>query len=106
MLPRNPYLENFLRKLLDAFGSSKHVHCLVKLQLVADAQFSLTWMRKWKPQIDFDTISKGCPPHRSKGIQLKRHLDVTLELAKRMIDRLLQASAGYFEEHHYLDPVL
>jgi hypothetical protein len=25
---------------------------------------------------------------------------------KRMIDRLLEADAGYFEEHHYLDHVV
>jgi hypothetical protein len=31
---------------------------------------------------------------------------VTLEHAKRMIKRQLEADAGYFEEHHYLDPVL
>jgi hypothetical protein len=30
----------------------------------------------------------------------------TLEPAKRIIDQLLKADARYFEEHHYLDPVL
>jgi hypothetical protein len=63
-------------------------------------------LRKWKPQLDFDTISKGFPSKKSKGVLLKRHLDATLEPAERMIDRLLKADAGYFEEHHYLDPVL
>jgi hypothetical protein len=72
---------------------------------VAGAQFALIWMRKWKSKIDFDTISKGFPPHRSKGFQLKRHLDATLDPAKRMIDRLLEDDSGYFEEHHYLDPI-
>jgi hypothetical protein len=67
MLPRNPPPDNF-RKLLDAFGYIKNIHCLVKIQLVAGAQFALTWVRKWKLKIDFDTISKGFPPHRSKGI--------------------------------------
>jgi hypothetical protein len=44
MLPRNPPPDNFC-KLLDAFGSSKNIHRLVKLQLVAGAQFALTWVR-------------------------------------------------------------
>jgi hypothetical protein len=104
MLPRNPPLEKF-HQLLDALKSSKHAHRLVKLQLVAGAQFALTWLRKWKPQIDFETISKGFLPHKSKGVILKIHLDVTLEPAKRMINRLLEAETKYFEEHHYLDPV-
>jgi hypothetical protein len=105
MLLRNPPPEN-LHQLLDAFKSSQRVHRLVKLQLVAGAQFSLNWFCKWKPQLDFETISKGFAPHKSNGAFLKRHLDVTIEPAKRMINRLLEADAGYFEEHHYLDPVL
>jgi hypothetical protein len=57
-------------------------------------------------QLDFDTLSTGFPPHKSKQILLKRHLDVTLEPVKRLFKRLLEADAGFFEEHHYLDPVL
>jgi hypothetical protein len=91
---------------MDAFGSSKNMNRLVKLQLVAGAQFALAWVHKWKSKLDFDTISKGFPPYRSKGVQLKRHLDATLEPAKRMIDRLLQADSGYFGEHHYLERIL
>jgi hypothetical protein len=60
MLSRNWPPENF-RQLLNAFKSSQRVHRRVKLQLVAGAQFSLTWLRKWKPQLDFQTISKGFP---------------------------------------------
>jgi hypothetical protein len=105
MLPRNLPPKNF-RQLLDTFKSSQRVHRLVKLQLVAGAQFSLTWLCKWKPQLDFETISKWFPSHKSKGVLLKRHLDATLEPVKMMIDQLLKAGARYFEEHHYLDLVL
>jgi hypothetical protein len=61
MLPRNPPPKSFHR-LLDAFKSSRHIHHLVKLRLVAGAQFSLGWVRKWTPQLDFNAISKGFPP--------------------------------------------
>jgi hypothetical protein len=97
MLPRNPLLENF-HQLLDTFRSSQRVHRLIKLQLIAGAQFALTWLRKWKPRLDFDTISKG--------VLLKKHLEAMLEPVKRMINHLLEADAGFFKEHHYLDPVL
>jgi hypothetical protein len=33
-------------------------------------------------------------------------MDATLEPAKKMIDRLLEADATFFKEHHYLDPLL
>jgi hypothetical protein len=105
MLPINLPPENFCH-LLDAFKSSQRVHRLVKLHPLNVAQFSLTWLCKWKPQLDFETISKGFPSHKSNGVLLKRHLDATLEPLKRMIDRLLEADTGYFEEHHCLDPVL
>jgi hypothetical protein len=51
----------------------------VKLQLVAGAQFALAWVRKWKHKLDFDEISKGFPPHKSKGVHLKKHLEATLD---------------------------
>jgi hypothetical protein len=57
-------------------------------------------------KLDFNEISKGFPPRKSKVIHLKKHLEVTLEPVKRMVDRLLEADAGYFEDHHYLEPVL
>jgi hypothetical protein len=34
------------------------------------------------------------------------HVDATLEPAKRMIDRLLEADATFFKGHNYLDPLL
>jgi hypothetical protein len=48
MLPRNPFLENF-HQLLDTFRSSDRIHHLIKLNLVAGANFALAWIRKWKP---------------------------------------------------------
>jgi hypothetical protein len=66
MPPRNPFPDNF-GQLLDTFRSSHCFHRLIKLNLIADANFALAWMQKWKPQTDFETISKGFPPHRSKG---------------------------------------
>jgi hypothetical protein len=35
-----------------------------------------------------------------------RQYEAVDEPAKRMIDRLLQADAAYFEELHYLNPIL
>jgi hypothetical protein len=37
---------------------------------------------------------------------MRAHVDSTLEPAKRIIDRLLEADAKFFEEHCYLDPLL
>jgi hypothetical protein len=37
---------------------------------------------------------------------MRAHVDSTLEPAKRIIDRLLEADAKFFEEHRYLDPLL
>jgi hypothetical protein len=105
MLPRNPFLENF-RQLLDAFRSIQRTHCLIKLNLIAGAIFALAWIREWKPRTDFETIFKGFPPHRSKGVLMRAHVDVTLEPSKRMIDRLLEVDATFFKEHNYLGPLL
>jgi hypothetical protein len=80
MLSRNPPLENF-HELLNAFRSSKHVHHLVMLQLVAGAQFALGWVRKWKTQIDFNIISQGFPPQISGDVRLLKHLEATYEPA-------------------------
>jgi hypothetical protein len=58
MLLRNPFPENF-RQLLDTFISSQRIHRLIKLNLVAGANFALAWVRKRQPQTNFDTISRG-----------------------------------------------
>jgi hypothetical protein len=105
MLLRNPPPDNVCG-LLDVLKSSRNSHRRVKLQLVTGAQFALAWVHKWKPKLEFNEMSKGFPPCKTKGIHLKKHPKVTLEPAKRMVDRLLEADAGYFEEHHYLEPIL
>jgi hypothetical protein len=105
MLPRNPFPKNF-RQLLDIFKTSRCIHRLIKLNLVAGANFALAWVRKWQPQINFDAISQGLPPHRSRVVLMRAHMDMTIEPAKRIIDWLLEANAKFFEEHHYLDPLL
>jgi hypothetical protein len=43
MLPRNPFLENFCQ-VLDTFKSSQRIHRLIKLNLIAGANFSLAWI--------------------------------------------------------------
>jgi hypothetical protein len=73
---------------------------------VAGANFALGWVRKWHPHTNFDAISQGFPPHRSRVVLMRAHVDSTLEPAKRIIDRLLEADAKFFEEHRYLDPLL
>jgi hypothetical protein len=93
-----------LHGLLDKFKSTRNIHWLVKLQLVASAQFVLALVRIWKSKLDFDGMSKGFPPRNSKEILLKKHLKATLVPAKKMINRLLEADSGFFEDHHYLDP--
>jgi hypothetical protein len=32
-------------------------------------------------------------------------MDATLQLARRLIARLLREDAAFFREHHYLDPL-
>jgi hypothetical protein len=43
MLPRNPLPRNF-RQLLETFRTSQWVHILIKLNLIAGANFALGWM--------------------------------------------------------------
>jgi hypothetical protein len=37
---------------------------------------------------------------------MRAHVDAMLEPTKRMINWLLEASAIFFQEQHYLDPLL
>jgi hypothetical protein len=37
---------------------------------------------------------------------MQAHMNATIDLARRIIARLLEANAGFFREHHYLDPLL
>jgi hypothetical protein len=96
MLPRNAMPRDF-RQLLETFWVSQWVHLLIKLNLIAGANFALGWMQKWHPRLDYDRKSSG---RATIGV----HMDATLEPVKRIISRLLQEDAWFFREYHYLNP--
>jgi hypothetical protein len=79
---------------------------LIRLILVAGANFALPWVRKWKPQTDFETISRGFSPHKFRSVLMRAHMDATLEPTNRMINLLLEDDTKFFQEHLYLDPLL
>jgi hypothetical protein len=56
ILPRNPPLESF-KQLLDVFRSSRRIHHLIELNLVAGANFALGWIRKWHPRLNYSSMS-------------------------------------------------
>jgi hypothetical protein len=56
MLPRNPLPGSF-PLLLDTFRSSQRIHRLIELNLVAQANFALGWMRKWHPWLNYSPMS-------------------------------------------------
>jgi hypothetical protein len=64
MLPRNPPLDNF-GQLLDVLRTSRRIHRLIELSLIAGANFSLGWIWKWHPRMNFATMSLNLP--RSRG---------------------------------------
>jgi hypothetical protein len=100
ILPRNPMPRDF-RQLLETFRTSQRVHLLIKLNLIAGANFALGWMQKWNPRLHFDRLSQSLPPGR---ITVGIHMDATLEPARRIISRILQEDASFFQEYHYLNP--
>jgi hypothetical protein len=100
MLPCNPMPRDF-RQLLETFRTSQRVHLLIKLNLIAGANFALGWMRKWNPRLNFDRMSQSLPPGRTT---VRIHMDATLEPVRRIISRLLQEDARFFQEYHYLNP--
>jgi hypothetical protein len=102
MLPRNPPPESF-KQLLDVFRSSRCIHRLIELNLVADANFALGWIRKWHPRLNYSSMSLSLPPGHA---MLQVHMDATLQPATRIIARLLQEDARFFCEYHYLNPLL
>jgi hypothetical protein len=55
MLPRNPPPENF-GQLLEVFWTSRCIHRLIELNLVAGANFALGWVRKWHSKLNFNTF--------------------------------------------------
>jgi hypothetical protein len=101
MLPRNPPPENF-KQQLDAFRSSQRIHRLIELNLVVGANFALGWICKWHPRLNYSSMSLSFPPGR---VKLQVHIDATLQPARRIIARLLREDAGFFREHHYLNPL-
>jgi hypothetical protein len=101
MLPRNP-LPGTFPQLLDSFRSSQRIHRLIELNLVVGANFALGWTRKWHLSLNYSSMSLSLPPG---GAMLRVHMDATLQLARRLIARLLQQDAAFFREHHYLDPL-
>jgi hypothetical protein len=106
MLPKNPLPENF-GQLLEVFKTIRCIHRLIQLNLAAGANFSLGWVRKWHSKLNFNTISRGLPPtQRSRSSVLRVHMDATLEPARRMITKLLEADADFFREYHYLNPLM
>jgi hypothetical protein len=106
MLPRNPPPRNF-GQLLKVFRTSRHIHRLIELNLIVGANFALGWIRKWHPRLNFSTMSLGLPSsQRFRTVALRIHMDATLQPARRMIARLLEADANFFHEYHYLNPLL
>jgi hypothetical protein len=101
MLPRNPLPATFLL-LLDILRSSHRIHRLIELNLVAGANFALEWIRKWHPRLNYNTMSLSLAPG---GASLRVHMENTLQPARRLVARLLEADAAFFREYHYLDPL-
>jgi hypothetical protein len=101
MLPWNPPPENFGQQL-DVFRMSRCVHRLKELNLVAGANFALGWIRKWHPRLNYSTMSLSLPPSQGSAA-LRVHMDATLQPARRIIGRLLEADASFFCEYHYLN---
>jgi hypothetical protein len=105
MLPQNPPPENF-GQLLKVFRTSRRIHLLIELNLVASANFALGWVRKWHPRLNFVTMPSGLPSsQRFRTVALQIHMDATLQPARRMIARLLEVDASFFRKYHYLNPL-
>jgi hypothetical protein len=82
MLPWNPPSENF-GQLLEVFRTSRRIHRLIELNLVAGANFALGWIRKWHPMLNFSTMSLGLPSsQRFRIVVLQIHMDATLQTAR------------------------
>jgi hypothetical protein len=88
--------------LLDTFRSSHCIHRLIELNLVAGANFALGWIRKWHPRLNYSSMSLSLAPG---GASLRVHMENTLQPARRLVARLLEADAAFFCDYHYLDPL-
>jgi hypothetical protein len=83
MISRNPPPENF-GQLLEVFRTSRHIHRLIELNLVAGANFALGWVRKWHPRLNFVTMSLGLPSsQRFRTVAVHIHMDATLQPATK-----------------------
>jgi hypothetical protein len=101
MLPRNPLPATF-PLLLDTFRSSHRIHRLIELNLVVGANFSLGWIRKWHPRLNYSIMSLSLAPG---GASLRVHMENTLQPARRLVARLLEVDTTFFREYNYLDPL-
>jgi hypothetical protein len=101
MLPRNSLPATF-PLLLNTFRSSRRIHRLIELNLVAGANFALGWIRKWHPKLNYSSVSLSLAPG---GASLRVHMENMLQPARRLVARLLEADAAFFREYHYLDPL-
>jgi hypothetical protein len=101
MLPRNPLPATFPLPL-DTFRSSHRIHRLIELNLVVGANFALGWICKWHPKLNYSSISLSLAPGRTS---LRVHMESTLQPARRLVARLLEADAAFFREYYYLDPL-
>jgi hypothetical protein len=90
-LPRNPPPENF-GQLLNVFRTSRRVHRLIELNLVAGANFALGSIQKWHPRLNYSSMSLSLPPGRAT---LRVYMDNMLQPARRIIGRLLQVLAFF-----------
>jgi hypothetical protein len=95
MLPRNPFPASF-HELLDVFKTSQCIHRLIELNLIAGANFALALVRKWHPQLNFNTMSQGLPPQRSRATLMRVHMHAMIDPVRRIIARLLEADAQFF----------
>jgi hypothetical protein len=75
---------------------------LIELNLVASANFSLGWISKWHPRLNYSSMSLSFPPG---GVKLRVHMDATLQPPRRIIARLLREDVEFFRQHHYLNPL-
>jgi hypothetical protein len=54
------------------------------------------------PKLNYSTMSLSLAPG---GASLRVHMENTLQPARRLVARLLEADAAFFCEYHYLDPL-
>jgi hypothetical protein len=95
MIPRNPFPMNF-SELLDIFKTSRCIHHLIEMNLIVGANFALTWVLNWHPQLNFDNMSQGLPPQRSWSTSMQVHMNATIEPTRRIIAHFLEADAQFF----------